>query len=384
MARIRTTKKLAQRIDRTYLRKAFAIPLWRRILTAGCVAAALAWLGVYAAERNQTPYTAGALTPAHSFVGKNCVSCHAGGGIGARVADKQCAGCHDAPIHNALQTSTPPCIECHVEHEGVARLAGGSDRSCVECHGNLQTKTGAHTVAAHIDSFRNHPQFAAVTAAKDPTGLIFNHQKHAGELGQKCGDCHPPADVSHGMAKADPRSHVSSRALMAIPTYAATCMTCHPLNFDDKVSDPAPHDKPAVVHQFVVDRLTKLGLQGKIAADEKALWDTTCARCHTMQPAADASGLPVVAPTRLVSRWFGKSTFDHAAHQEVTCVSCHPGGMTSKTSSDILLPGIQVCRQCHTSARNSAGATCATCHVYHDWSKEKGIDGKFMIEQMTD
>jgi hypothetical protein len=139
-----------------------------------------------------------------------------------------------------------------------------------------------------------------------------------------------------------------------------------------------------VVHQFVADRLTKLGLQSKIAADEKTLWDTTCARCHTMLAGADASGLPVVAAAKITSRWFGKASFDHAAHQEMTCVSCHPGGMTSKAASDVLLPGIQVCRQCHTSAGNSAGATCATCHVYHDWAKEKGVDGKYMIEQMTD
>jgi hypothetical protein len=383
MARIRTTKKLAQRIDRTYLRRMSWIPQERRVLTLGAVILALAWLGVNAAVRNQTPYTAGALTPAHSFVGKSCVNCHAGGGIGARVTDKQCAACHDAPVHSVLQTATPACTECHVEHEGVTRLAGGSNRSCVACHGNLKTKTGVLTVASNIDSFKDHPQFAAVKAGADPTGIRFSHQKHAGELGQKCGDCHPPADVSQGMAKVDPHSHVSSRALMAIPTYAATCMTCHPLNFDGKVSDPAPHDKPAVVHQFVADRLTKMGLQSKIAADEKTLWDTTCARCHTILP-ADASGLPVVAAAKITSRWFSKASFDHAAHQEMTCVSCHPGGMTSKAASDILLPGIQVCRQCHTSAGNSAGDTCATCHVYHDWAKEKGVDGKYMIEQMTD
>jgi len=400
--RIRTTKKLGQRVDRTYIRKLFPIPLWRRILTAGSLVIVLGWLGLYAVTRNQTPYTAGTLTPSHAFLGKQCADCHGQNvGIGKKVADTRCLTCHDAPIHNAEQVRTPACVECHIEHRGEVRLAGKTDQSCVACHSDLKTKSGKLTVAAHIDSFEDHPQFPAVQKGTDPTGFKFSHAAHK-DL-KTCGDCHKPADVAQGIAKPDPHSHVSSRALMSIPAYSPTCAECHTLNFDDKIADPAPHhQQPDELHQYVVTALTKyiaahpgdLGKDGapgnaaawvkaRTDADEKQLWGTVCARCHQLIQPDDPTGFPVVPPADAPVRWFTKASFDHAAHQGLTCVSCHPKAATSAVSSDMLLPGIATCQNCHNASRTSAGDTCATCHVYHDWSKEKGVDGKYTIDKMT-
>jgi hypothetical protein len=397
--RIRTTKKLGQRVDRSYVHELFPIPLWRRILTVGALAVAFAWLGLYAIARNQTPYSAGPLTQAHAFLGKQCATCHgSGAGIAKKVADRQCAACHDAPDHNLEQARTPACVDCHVDHRGELRLAGLNDQSCISCHSNLRTRSGRITVATQIGTFADHPEFAAVQAGRDPVGLRFNHAKHVTELSQKCVDCHGPVSVG---GKAHPRAKVSDRALMSIPTYAGTCMPCHALNFDDKIADAAPHDKPAVVHQFVSDALARyiathpgeLGKDGapagatawvkvRIEADEKQLWDVTCARCHDMNE-PDASGLPVVAAATPPGRWFGRAAFDHAAHQGLTCASCHPKAAKSTVASDLLLPGIGTCRNCHNAGKTSAGSSCATCHVYHDWSKTKGVDGKYTIDKLT-
>jgi hypothetical protein len=299
------------------------------------------------------------------------------------------------------QVFSPRCVDCHVEHRGLTRLAGGSNQQCAQCHSDLKTKSGKLTVNAHISSFEDHPQFAAVQKAQDPVGFKFNHAKHM-DLGQTCSGCHPPADASQGMTKPEPHSHVSARALMAIPTYANTCMPCHALNFDDKDTDAAPHDKPAVVDQFVKDSLTKyiaahpgdLGKDGspgsqaawvkfKIDADEKQLWGTTCAQCHNMGPADASSGLPTVPAANVTARWFSHASFDHSAHQALTCASCHPKAAKSMSSADMLLPGVEVCRNCHASGNSSAGDTCGTCHQYHDWSKEKGVDGKYKVNDMS-
>jgi hypothetical protein len=388
--RIRNTKSLAKRIDRGYLKRLFPLAMWRRTLTTAFLIVGLGWLGLYAISRDQTPYSAGALTRAHAFLGDKCSACHGAElAAGSKAADARCTACHDGPVHQTTQTFNPACATCHVEHRGAAQLAAATDSSCVECHGNLETKSGRLTVAARIQSFSSgHPQFAVLRDRDaDTTNIRFNHQKHVGkDVGQKCSDCHQPAILAPG-----PHSHVTSKAAMGLPKYADNCAACHPLNFDDKITEAAPHDQPAVVHRFVTEQLSKyiaahpadLGKDGtpvnavawvkfRTEAAEKQLWGETCARCHDMKET-------VVKAANFKSRWFNKAQFDHSAHQELTCISCHAEAMTSTSASDVMLPGIQVCRQCHNSERNSAGANCSMCHVYHDWSKEKAVEGKFMI-----
>jgi hypothetical protein len=371
MARIRNTKQLGQRVDRTYLRKLYAIPRWRRILTLLFVTAGLVWLGIYAIARNQTPYTAGALTPSHAFPGNRCAACHgASAGIGGKVADQQCLKCHYGPTHQASQTFTPACVACHVEHRGKRQLAGAKDSACVSCHRDLRRKDGKPTATANVASLRSHPEFAAVTGGRDAAGLRFDHRKHVGELSQECGDCHVPAEAS---------------ALMSLPTYAGSCQSCHPLPVDTRIAVAAPHDKPDVVHKFVVEQLTRyiaahpanMGTEGtprsaaawvqfKVTSDEKKLLEETCARCHNLRAAAGFASATVV-PAHLATRWFSKASFDHNPHRGFTCATCHPNGTTSKVSSDVLVPGIAICRQCHASGASGARANCSTCHVYHDW-----------------
>ena len=404
MARIRTTKNLGQRVDRTYLKRLYPIPLWRRILTLAGVLVALLWLGIYAVARNQTPYTSGALTPAHAFLGKKCAVCHGdSAGIGKKVDDRQCAACHDGPVHQASATFNPACVSCHVEHRGDVRLSAGIDAGCLQCHANLHTKTGTPAVAAKIDSFANHPEFAKKASSKDATGLRFNHQKHVGELSQKCADCHAPAETaqpaSQHLSKGGGR--VSSHALISIPTYAGVCLPCHALTIDDKLTELAPHDKPEVVHPFVQAQFTQyiaahpgdLGKDGapgsakawvdfKVAAAEKKLLEETCTRCHTFT-APQGFATAAVTPTAIPARWFTKGSFDHSAHKELTCASCHAKAASSTVAADVLLPGIGVCRQCHAAGSASAGASCSTCHIYHDWSKEKPVEGKYVIDQVS-
>jgi predicted CXXCH cytochrome family protein len=395
--RIRTTKKLAQRIDRGYFKRLFPIPLWRRILTLIVVGGSLAWLGIHGLAHDETPYSDGPLTAQHAILGGNCASCHGQGmGFGRKVKDQSCLSCHDGPIHNAAQTSSPMCIECHVEHQGTERLisAQGS-QVCTSCHSNLQTKTGKPQIATNITSFtQGHPEFAAVRpGAADPSAFKFNHKQHVGDLSQKCGDCHHPSSGDEGrtLAHAMPGSGQSMRGLMQPVTYQDQCSTCHPLNFDDKIADAAPHDKPEVVHAFVTQKLQQYiaahpsegSAKSRIEEDEKQLWTTTCERCHNMQIPA-GGGLPTVPETKITRRWFAKAGFDHAAHQELQCVSCHANAATSTKAADVLLPGIQICQQCHgTGGAKGAAAECTTCHLYHDWSKGQPVDGKFTIHQLT-
>jgi hypothetical protein len=184
--------------------------------------------------------------------------------------------------------------------------------------------------------------------------------------------------------------------------YYEQCSVCHQLTFDDRIPDAAPHDKPEVVHAFVTQKLgeyiaghaAELGKPGapdspaawvafRASQDEKQLWETACQRCHNMQLAA-AGGLPRVPETKINRRWFTKAEFDHSAHQELQCVSCHANAASSTKASDVLLPSIRVCRECHGAAGvRGAAAECSSCHLYHDPAKARPVDGRFSIHQLT-
>jgi hypothetical protein len=369
--RTRTTKKLAQRIDLNYFKRLYPIPRWRRILSIAAVALGLVWL-LLGRER---PYNAGPLAHAHSMLGRDCKSCHIST---AKVADVQCKSCHDGPIHQEKQKFTPACTECHVEHQGAFRLAATRDESCTQCHSTFETKITA------FDG--GHPDFKP---ARDTGTIKLNHEVHMkrdlrgphGPVQLKCVDCHAPSGAS----------------IMPV-TFERNCASCHPLLFDKRFEEPAPHKKAEVVLDYVSKRFTDYiakhpeevhmadpadprimrpplppakdaaeWISRRMSDTETLLWRKSCRECH---PVTKPREIPDAA---IPARWMKKSWFDHDAHQNVACTECHAQAKTSRETSDVLMPKIDTCRKCHSSKSDSAEARCFECHFYHDWSKEVSV-----------
>ncbi|MHB8539380.1 MAG: hypothetical protein ACYDCD_00345 [Candidatus Acidiferrales bacterium] len=203
-------------------------------------------------------------------------------------------------------------------------------------------------------------------------------------------------------------------AYMAPPTYANACFSCHPLQFDARFPDSVPHDKPAIVHAFLVKKfqdyvaahpgatrqqtalprlpgmavpqqgrvLTRDGwVAEQVSASEDLLWRKTCAECHTLN-FSEGDSLPVVAPSRITTRWLPHANFSHDAHRMVTCVSCHAGVASSHLTADVNIPSVRVCQECHAARASAAPAGCFECHTYHDWSKERVYPGKFSLPDL--
>jgi hypothetical protein len=62
-----------------------------------------------------------------------------------------------------------------------------------------------------------------------------------------------------------------------------------------------------------------------------------------------------------------KASFDHAAHKQAPCGDCHLAAKSNK-SSDVLMPTIKECRDCHAGTEPVVGkvkSDCAMCHGYH-------------------
>jgi len=85
----------------------------------------------------------------------------------------------------------------------------------------------------------------------------------------------------------------------------------------------------------------------------------------------------VIAPANLTPEWLPHSRFDHDAHRGFSCTGCHQKALNSTETSDILIPGIAVCRTCHAPGPDYAESRCSECHTYHDWSKRKEVKPEF-------
>jgi len=100
-----------------------------------------------------------------------------------------------------------------------------------------------------------------------------------------------------------------------------------------------------------------------------------CVGCHVVLDTGADSILDrfQVYPIRFQRDYFPIARFPHKAHEiqgdltgDAACLSCH-AVKESKESSDLLLPDIDTCVECHgdTPARERVVLQCVDCHEYH-------------------
>jgi len=483
VARTRTTKKLAQRIDLNYFKRPSAFKRWRFWLCVVLPVLAVSWIAWHAFAKDNRVYSSGRMSFSHAVLEKECATCHIqqNGSFSLTAADNSCLACHDGPIHHGNQVKTLECASCHTEHRGHINISAVNSQTCAECHSDLKTNKGSPQYQAHINSFLDgHPQFAALRdSPRDPGTIKLNHQLHMKPVRRSpnnpvtvqlvCGDCHRGSAVQAQWNYSDPKyvaakvtytpegellpvkgeilpSHnaMTGRELMAPVKYATACASCHELKFSGNIDEGAPHDKPEVVHAFVMKKFQDYiaahpadlrevrdpgrDLAGKpnpprlqvltpaqwvaqqTAVAEELLWKK-CSECHTLnnfslqdtsvgrwsaatsQAQMQSGGgqapsvmtlnfLPQVAASNTTARWMPHSKFDHDAHRGFTCESCHEKALTSKDSFDVLLPGIATCQKCHAPGPEHAESRCFECHTYHDWSRRKEVTPKFTLPSL--
>src|ERR1700739_2603400 len=166
MARTRTTKTVAQRIDLNYFKRATRFKRTRLWLAIVAPAIALVWIAWHFLGHDNRVYSSGRLSGAHAVLEKECAACHVrqAGAFSATAADSACLGCHDGPVHHATKANlTLACTECHMEHRGRANLVATKDQSCAQCYGDLSAANRDSNYANHIRSLAaGHPGFSAL------------------------------------------------------------------------------------------------------------------------------------------------------------------------------------------------------------------------------
>jgi hypothetical protein len=371
----------------------------------------------------------GPLHKAHQSIGGNCNACH--GTAFGRVADQACSTCHpDTQHHVPIQSpararfTSMHCADCHVEHAKPSRLVDTSSRSCVACHGDLR-KLDPDTPLQNVTDFGSgHPDFSLALLEPERAGgdlvwrtrmsppgfrprpeersnLKFSHQVHMDEHGIKsptgdqkltCGDCHQTDARGRSMVPIRMEQH---------------CARCHSLQFDENDSStvvPHPHGDLKPVFTALEEHFSRMflrqitpgmrqsdrrrpgGEQTVMTRDEqrRALeWTTrqslqtarelmekrVCVECHTVTrlPGVTGFGQWRVEAVKITSSWMPRAQFNHAAHRISTCISCHRGADQSRSSGDVLMPGIKQCRGCHGGSheRTQLASDCTMCHRLH-------------------
>ena len=421
---------------------AYQLP-WRYInKTTMSVLAVLVVLGgstLVSALGKHWLFMPGSISKKHRLFANDCMRCHvAWNPILTGVPDKTCLSCHSGPPHfgDRALGPMPRCASCHVEHTSQAILTALFDSACVQCHADLKVKEARMPIATTIHSFTaDHPEFAITVSqpgqptaqrvrlnegerVMDSAAMKLNHQLHLkpdlmgpdGPEQLSCASCH----------RADAQG-----AYMLPVRYEKDCMRCHILDFDERLpGKTVPHGqsleevarflRATYAEYYLLQHQSALKVQGPVRRlpgaprPKEEIWidgmveeaarllvgppgsktnKGKCVLCHVLDrpggvsQSASQMPFPMTVKTTMAERWLPYSVFDHKAHNVLQCIACHKAAPHSERTTDVLVPSIASCRNCHFEP-GGARAQCLTCHLYHDKTQAQNPgDQPYTIEQ---
>lgn len=271
------------------------------------------------------------------------------------------AGCGNsaAPDRHAAARAGFPCVECHRPDYDTAanpdHVAAGYPVTCADCHSLDAWRPAA---------FGSHEVFWPLTGAHAVAACQSCHEAGYAGTPRDCVGCH----LTQWEQTVDP-----DHAVAGIPR---TCVVCHGTS-DWIPAELAGHD----------DWWPLLGKHADATCESchKDGYTNTpraCDGCHdalyvaTTKPNHGAASFPKTCETcHGFDTWEG-ATFDHAAkwpltgaHQDVTCESCHAGGVYAGTA--------KTCNGCHAAdytetvspshTKWALSTACETCHQTTAW-----------------
>jgi hypothetical protein len=354
-----------------------------------------------------------------SAMDANCLSCHTGKKFHQpnMAAEFACQECHKEHQGGGFMPKADSgyCTSCHGSAELMAasremgsKIGPHEFPSC-QSSGNPKVQPRERPQRGYtgvITAFQtDHPEFQQLRdGVRDGNSLKFNHSVHlrTGRIPRtlKCNDCH----------ERDGRGEYQRPI-----TYEKHCVECHTLQFDpDTPADKykpgiyLPHGDPSYVRAFLrslniqyeeygrshegltrrndlneyvsgkrvgIEKLYETGenleravffadMKGKIPGGLRAPFPG-CATCHDVSEPRSDNETPVIRNVSTVDRWMGLGKFNHDLHQKgLTCLDCHKV-MTSELTSDLNLPSIKSCVECH-SPKGGIDHRCTRCHTYHN------------------
>ncbi len=341
-------------------------------------------------------------------------------GVSTVVMSSDCTQCHvehrGADVRLA-ETGDQSCVQCHsdLQSRGWSRAAATAMPSLPG------TAAGATSAVVNaVSSFAtDHPEWGVLRESKrDGAALKFGHEKHmnpalkggpldcmschvrdaAGRYMQPitfeahCRSCHEAElrtiNVAEGFVPEVLTPHETVEdVLRTIDVRLAMLVAQHPEKFvvtgapapgdaatGTPVAEPAARPRgpraakaaPLTIPSFESVEARQAWIdERRMQAIARAAQG--CVFCHVVDTAGAGDAPFSVRPTAVPPRWLTRSVFSHDSHAMVRCDECHAAGKSALTE-DVLLPGIDSCRECHaprTGVTGGAPHSCVTCHTYH-------------------
>ena len=343
---------------------------------------------------------------------------------GLNLPEGRCASCHkehEGP-RGALMVSETFCTDCHTSLS--SRLTDTRITNVPSWEQHPQFKATIVSVPS-----LTAPRFERVSLSSKPqeqSGLVYPHDLHLSATNAVANMVRKQGLPGANGALACNYCHTpDSDGVRFKPIeMEKNCGACHDLAFarDGGVVRTLPHGKPeqvaGIIRDFYLSQAVspRAGVQrldfdrrqpGRMAELEAADLRITgtgeartradaaiasifgkggvCSDCHAVinTGAPNAAQRYTIAPVTLASHYLPKGRFPHGQHKsydhktgDAACITCHKGVTTSKLSTDVLLPPVSQCRDCHGSTKvaTNVAASCDTCHGFHYGDGGQGGD----------
>ena len=338
----------------------------------------------------------------------------------------RCADCHQehSTTGSIIRSDQGVCTTCHAKLTDVGMDGDGLLPATDFSANHPDFKVSLLQYGLDDDWHEKRVNLDEVGIAEG-SNLIFPHDIHLdaagidsadGKVQMQCSDCHVPEKGGMKMQAVNMQDH---------------CASCHQLTFDPNSPDRVvPHGSPPELMrtlreyyalqylteelgaetdedqklapgtetdadpvrpvrrpgrverpQLITDLITAMQIDPKASIGAKAaifiearvadaaenLFEKqTCTVCHEITAVADAEVPWKVLPVRISEAWYPLSDFSHEGHKNMECDGCHLA-RDSEVATDILMPDIANCRQCHggEDAENLLASNCITCHKFH-------------------
>lgn len=329
-----------------------------------------------------------------------------------------CTSCHKehSPTDSIIPTDQKSCSICHADLKAVGiqspKLKPAEDFAFNHPPFGAAIQEGVQRANdfQHIDLHRSGKLYEA-------SNLMFPHDVHLNKEGINapdgieiltCDDCHKPDSIGNSMLPITMEEH---------------CEQCHELTFDpDNPERLLPHGPPSrllkTLQEYYALKLLQnnndlrgtlvletpnsragyrpgksaeqMSIVRKLAEDEnlspsekdksleqqlnsyslvtarRLIEETSCLTCHEVIKNDAEDEAWAITPPVINRKWMPLATFSHRPHRGTQCTACHEAD-SSKVSTDVLMPGIEKCQECHGSeaTKNKLQSTCVTCHKFH-------------------